>query len=97
MHSIHALLSHATLRPDSPALISSHGILSWSALLARVRALAAGLASRGVTHRSRVACILHDDPVVIELMLAAHWLAVFAILLIIGAANTEWNFDTSTS
>jgi acyl-CoA synthetase (AMP-forming)/AMP-acid ligase II len=74
MHFIHALLSHATLRPDAPALISPQGILSWSALLARVRALAAGLASRGVTHRSRVACILHNDPVFIELMLAAHWL-----------------------
>ena len=31
------------------------------------------------------------------LVLGAVSLAVFAILLIIGAANTEWNFDTSTS
>lgn len=31
------------------------------------------------------------------LVLGAVSLAVFAILLIVGAANTEWNFDTSTS
>lgn len=31
------------------------------------------------------------------LVLGAVSLAIFAILLIVGAANTEWNFDTSTS
>jgi hypothetical protein len=31
------------------------------------------------------------------LVLGALSLAVFAILLIVGAANTEWNFDTTSS
>jgi fatty-acyl-CoA synthase len=69
-----ALLLHAAERPDAIALRHSARPLSWTTLLSRVRALAAGLAARGVQPGSRIAALLPNHPILIELMLAAHWL-----------------------
>ena len=58
-----------------------------------VAAVVCGILARGEVERRGAPSWMW----ITGLVLGAVSLAVFALLLIIGAANTEWNFDTSTS
>ncbi|MBU6337654.1 MAG: hypothetical protein KGR19_07550 [Acidobacteria bacterium] len=58
-----------------------------------VAAVVCGIVAKGEVERRGVSSWMW----ITGLVLGALSLAVFAILLIIGAANTDWNFDTSTN
>ena len=72
------LESHASARPAAAAFADADGAVSWGELRQRVRALAAGLAERGVTAGDVVVVQLPNETALAVAMLAIHELgAVF--------------------
>jgi len=57
--------------PDRPALVHGERVVTWREFDRRANALAADLLDAGLTHQSKVACLLYNGPEYLETVFAA--------------------------
>ena len=79
LHWIAQLERHATVIPARPAIRFQGATITWSQLRARVHALGAALARRGVGFGDRVIIMTGNRPEFLEAMLAANLLGAIAV------------------
>ena len=95
------MLEHAKARPDAPALREKeYGIwqtLTWSALAALVRALACGMAERGVARGDHVVVVGENRPRLYAAMLAAQSLGAVPVPLYQDAVAPEYVFPINNA
>ena len=95
------LLEHAKARPEAPALREKeYGIwqtLTWSALAAMVRALACGMAQRGVARGDHVVVVGENRPRLYASMLAAQALGAVPVPLYQDAVAAEFVFPINNA
>ena len=95
------MLEHAKARPDAPALREKeYGIwqtMTWSALAALVRALACGMAERGVARGDHVVVVGENRPRLYAAMLAAQSLGAVPVPLYQDAVAPEYVFPINNA
>jgi long-chain acyl-CoA synthetase len=95
------LLEHAKSRPDAPALREKeYGIwqtLTWSALAALVRAIACGMAAKGVKRGDHLVVIGENRPRLYASMLAAQALGAVPVPLYQDAVAPEYAFPINNA
>ncbi|MBK1686732.1 AMP-dependent synthetase/ligase [Rubrivivax gelatinosus] len=95
------LLEHAKRRPQAPALREKvYGIwqtLSWSELLALVRALAGGFAAAGIARGEHVVVVGENRPRLYASMLALQSIGAVPVPLYQDAASPEYAFPITNA
>ncbi|MFI6879950.1 long-chain-fatty-acid--CoA ligase [Streptomyces sp. NPDC050400] len=91
-HWMSQAATHATMRPDKPALRHLGETTTWAQLSRRSLQLAAALADRGVTAGDRVALLTLNHPWCVESVFAANSLGAMAVPLSFRLAPLELGY-----
>lgn len=91
-HWMSQAATHATMRPDKPALRHLGRTTTWAQLSGRSLRLAAGLADRGVAAGDRVALLTLNHPWCVESVFAANSLGAMAVPLSFRLAPLELDY-----
>ena len=76
-----SLLAAAERSPDAEALVGEAERLTYAKIRERAARIASGLSARGVGRGGRVACVLANDPELVELYWACQWLGAVIVPL----------------
>src|SRR5579862_5100785 len=96
-HWVNHIVRHAHEKPDAVYLRFQGGSVTWSQLRDRVNAVAAAMASRGVTAGQRVAVMMTNRPEFLETMFAANALGAIAVPINFRLAPDEVAFILTDS
>ncbi|RVU23070.1 long-chain-fatty-acid--CoA ligase [Streptomyces antnestii] len=91
-HWMAQVATHATMRPDKPALRHLGATTTWAELSRRSLRLAAALSARGVGEDDRVAMLTLNHPWFVESVLAANSLGAMAVPLSFRLAPLELGY-----
>ncbi|MDI3417810.1 long-chain-fatty-acid--CoA ligase [Streptomyces luteolus] len=94
-HWMSQAATHATMRPDKPALRYLGETTTWAQLSRRSLRLAAALADRGVAAGDRVALLTLNHPWFVESVFAANSLGAMAVPLSFRLAPVELDYILS--
>jgi 2-furoate---CoA ligase len=76
-----SLLAAAERSPDAEALVGEEERLTYAELRERAARIASGLSARGVGRGDRVACVLANDPELVELYWGCQWIGAVIVPL----------------
>jgi 2-furoate---CoA ligase len=76
-----SLLAAAERTPDAEALVGASERLTYAQLRERAARIAAGLAARGIAAGDRVACVLANEPELVQLYWGCQWLGAVIVPL----------------
>jgi 2-furoate---CoA ligase len=92
-----SLLYTSERAPDAEALVGERGRLTYAELRERAARIAGGLAARGIEPGDRVACVLPNEPDMVELYWGCQWLGACFVPLSHRLAEADLEYCIADS